>query len=1032
MIRILKASAGSGKTFNLAETYIRLLLEKTDPRSYRHILAVTFTNKATDEMKSRILKELHQLSTDPSGSQYTKDLVPSVCSSELDLKKRSEDVLFNILHDYSAFAVSTIDRFFQQTLKAFSREIGQFASYQVELDKDSLVEESVDRILDSLTEDDKALLGWLSESMMDQLEQGKRFSVDSGLKDIGKRLKSDEHRVVVEKYGIDDEQAYSKDNLKKMKSLFRKAVSDYSDRVKAAAKEVEKAFEQAGVSPMETYKSFLGNYLSKFETFDKSKLPEMKPAFRKRVSCFEDWTSKAMKDKFAGLESALTPSVAAFVSTYDSVLKPYNTACILLDQINDLGIASDLYREFRSLMKEKNVLSLDDSNLLLKIIIDGSDAPFVYEKLGVRFENFLLDEFQDTSRVQWDNFKPLIANSDAGGYENLLVGDVKQSIYRWRGSDWNLMAREVRRQFPKAVEDSLEGNWRSLSNVVEFNNGFFAFASAALDNLYGPGSGISVSEIYGRDSDSGEYSDQKVMSRDASSGSVEAVFCDPEDELDIVLATIRKLIDAGAKASDITVLVRYNREGSCLANFLMDNGLDVISDDSLLLKSSMIVRKLVSLISSVKNPGDTIGSYLARQAGLDVSSISFHSLPDLCEQLLRQLRKTEKEEVFDGEAQYVQSFMDYVQDHVSVNGNSPDSFLQAWDAAEPNVSSPSDADAVRVMTIHKSKGLEFPYVIIPFAEKVGLSSPEHSWVVPDVSGTFLEGAGKAAFNVQLSGKSSQTLFAEDYRKELLLQYIDNINTFYVAMTRPSKGLTVIADIESKPESNFAGILHRYLDEYGQGAGFEMESDESAGTVVFRKGELYDFASLERKDAGIDRRETGYPSFPLDPEPGDGEKDVRIRGRLKFSADSVDFFTDEARIAARSNGTVMHSILSEVIVPEDLPSAVLRASESGEIDAGRKEEILRFLSMRIASHPKWFPSEGAEIFNETSLIDVHGDEKRPDRVIIRDGEVTVLDFKFGDKNPHYRRQVDWYAETYRRMGYQKVNSAIWYVNSDEVE
>ena len=208
MIKILRASAGSGKTYSLAKTYIRLLLSDSDPVAYRHILAVTFTNKATDEMKSRILKELHLLATDPEKSSYISDFVPSLLPTAEELKKKAGDLLLRILHDYSAFSVSTIDRFFQQTLKAFSREIGQFASYQVELNQKSLVAETVDRILDSLTEDDKGMLNWLSDSMMEQLEKGERPKLEKSLNDVANRLKSDEHRAVIEENGIDEEKAY--------------------------------------------------------------------------------------------------------------------------------------------------------------------------------------------------------------------------------------------------------------------------------------------------------------------------------------------------------------------------------------------------------------------------------------------------------------------------------------------------------------------------------------------------------------------------------------------------------------------------------------------------------------------------------------------------------------------------------------------------------------------------------------------------------------------------------------------------------
>ena len=1030
MIRILKASAGSGKTYNLAETYIRLLLGNEDPRAYRHILAVTFTNKATDEMKSRILKELHTLSKDPKKSPYISAFVPGMFPSAEDLKRKAGDVLVNILHDYGAFSVSTIDRFFQQTLKAFSREIGQFASYQVELDKDSLVKESVDRILDSLTEDSTQLLNWLSNSMLEQLEQGGRFDLGKGLKDMAVRLKSDEHRAVVEQYGIDDLQVYSKENLARLKKILKEYTESFVSDLKEAAAAVGDAFEACGLSPDVTTRGFMASLLSKIAVWDgRSEIPEMTASFRNKCSDFGTWFKKADQAKYAGLEWDLMPPVRKLVEVYDGGKRLYGTARILLRQINDLGIASDLYREFRELMKEKNVLSLDDSNIILKDIIDGSDAPFVYEKLGVRFEHFLLDEFQDTSRVQWENFKPLIANSDSQGFENLLVGDVKQSIYRWRGSDWNLMAKEVAEEFPGCKEDNLDGNWRSLSGIVEFNNSFFEYASSYLDRLYGGDADITISEIYGRKKGGEGFEKQLVKNGEKSPGSVEAVFCCKDQELEYVLSTIRKVLDAGAMPGDITVLVRNNIDGSDIARYLMDNGLDVISDDSLRIKSSQVVRKLVSLLSSVRNPGDTIRSYLAVREGLDAGRVTYHSLTDLCEHLLRTLSETEGE-VFENETLYIQSFVDYVSDFVAVNGNSLDEFLDAWEEADPKVSSPSDVNAVRVMTIHKSKGLEFPYVIFPFAEKVGLFRCGSVWTVPDLEGTPLESAGKAAFDVNLSSKSEGTLFEEDYKRDLLLQYIDNINTFYVALTRASKGMTIISETGCKPDKCLSGILHSFLEECGDFSCEELEDEET----VYTKGDLYDFSLLERDPESIGRIEPGYPSFPLNPDAGQEDTDVRERGRLKFTADSLDFFTEEgaARAQARHNGTVMHDILSRVIVPSDLAASVRKAVQDGDLEPSQEAGIAGFLSGRIASHPEWFPSDGEGIFNEVSLIDTDGREWRPDRVVVRNGSVTIVDYKFGEKDSRYSRQVGKYASIYRRMGWSSVSTAIWYVNSDLVE
>ena len=284
MIKILRASAGSGKTYNLAKTYIQLLLSESDTSAYRHILAVTFTNKATDEMKRRILKELHTLSVNPLASPYKDDFVPALFNSVEGLKEKAGDILIRVLHDYGAFSVSTIDRFFQQTLKAFSREIGQFASYQIELDKGSLVAETVDRILDSLTEEDKALLGWLSDNLMEQLEQGKRINLENDLTNMANRLKSEQYRTVVEENGVDEKTAYSKESLKALKDRLKKYMTDFADDLKKASCEVGKAFADNGLSTLDTSAGWLGKYLDKIEatwrfTTEGSRLTTPPPSF---------------------------------------------------------------------------------------------------------------------------------------------------------------------------------------------------------------------------------------------------------------------------------------------------------------------------------------------------------------------------------------------------------------------------------------------------------------------------------------------------------------------------------------------------------------------------------------------------------------------------------------------------------------------------------------------------------------------------------------------------------------------------------
>lgn len=1036
MIKILKASAGSGKTYNLAKTYIRLLLTDKDRYAYRHILAVTFTNKATDEMKNRILKELSALAKNPQSSPYYEDLLPEYGETEL-LRGRADRVLCDILHDYSAFSVSTIDRFFQQTLKAFSREIGQFSSYQVELDKGSLVEESVGRVLDSLSEDNPALLEWLTQSVMDDIRQGNRYNLENNLNEVALSLMSDEHRSVVEEYDVNEEEEYSKTSLARTKKALSALIQTFRKDVKTAAEAFVKGAAGAGISK----EDFSGKTFDALYAYAdmglKNELKAPSDSLFKKSGDFSGWFRKADQSRFAFAESLLMPFMNGFLGLFGERYRIYCTAGKIIGQLSELGIAGDLRREFNALMKEKNVLSLDDSNLILRRIIDGSDAPFIYEKLGVRFEHFLLDEFQDTSRIQWDNFKPLIKESDSNGKENLLVGDVKQSIYRWRGSDWRMMAGEVEQEFPGHKTESLDSNYRSLRNIVEFNNGFFAFAAAALDGPDDNNSGQKVSDI---------YSDERQMprSKDKAEGNVEAVFCKEEEETEMILKTIEAVRSSGARYGDITVLVRDNHHGSDIALYLMSKGISVISDDSLHLKSSVVVRQLVSLLSSAGSEGDSISSFLSKELGIEVDNIAYISLLDLSERLLRSL-KEKNTDLFESDILYVQSFMDFVQDYVSLNGNSIDGFLKSWDESDPKISSPSDPESVRVMTIHKSKGLEFPYVILPYSEKTRLFLSEAHWVHPEVEGTVLEGLADGVYHVTLTKPGSDSsLFRSASEREMRFQCIDNINTFYVALTRAVKGLTVIS--KTPPSKildaaksgtacdyfDFSQILYVYLRSSFNDLGFSM-MEENGGTK-FCKGTLYDFALMRRDESEIEEVTPGYPSFPLNPEPGDEETDARERGRLKFKADSVDFFKDEMKesVSARINGTVLHDILSSVIVPSDLPKAVQTALSSGIIDEKKAQDTLGILSKRIAAHSDWFPERDAEALTEASLIDTDGREYRPDRVVLKDGEVIVIDYKFGEKNPRYKKQVSHYADIYRRMGFPKVSSSIWYVIPDEVE
>ena len=933
MIRILKASAGSGKTYALANSYLSLLTERF---AYRHILAVTFTNKATAEMKSRILKFLHE-SPDAGKKEMLRD----------------------ILHDYSAFAVTTIDKFFQQALKAFAREIGQVADYQIDLDKEALIDEAMDRILDSLTADSTDLLDWLRKSVADSLDQGKKAGIEGQLYEIGRRLMMGEA-------GRRDElkDRFSKENLAALMENCAGIIESFTTKVNAAAKDVvvSKAYSIKQLAP----------YQKGYEVWDRIPAP--------------------------GATLAKEAEGTPFCNLFNgNEFRWYNTAWLLRDLGFSLGLAGEFYRSFEAMLAEKNTMVLDESNEILKDIIAGSDAPFVYEKMGVRYENFLLDEFQDTSNIQWDNFRPLLHESDSNAHDDLIVGDVKQSIYRWRDSDWTLLARKVEEDFPGADIQTMRENWRSCEAVVHFNNAFFKFAA----------------EQIGREDLYSDVKQDVMVQKEPQKGSVRISFRPKDEQIPLVLESIEDARKAGARYGDIAVLVRARAEGTAISAALIDAGIPVVSDDSLTLKSSRILRKLTGILANHENPDDKINAFIA-QAEAVVFPQDYHSLTDLCENLLRQLEAASPE-VFAGETLYIQAFMDDLREWSDANGNELRYYLKHWDESNAAISSPQSDSAVRVITIHKSKGLEFPYLIFPYAEKVGFYKADWHWCRLETEGSPFIPQAAGTYPVFLDSSADSTLFSDAKRKEEEMQLIDNINVFYVALTRAEKCLHVIAATPSKkfreaptPEyRDFSQMLYTFCG--------KMDD-------VFY-GKPYDFSIMERKD-----KEQGveipfrYVSLP-------------IGSRLKASGNASDFFGEDGAVgaaaSARRNGIALHGILSNVQTSGDLRAAVDDAVLDGQLTATEGEDAFALLTERIAAHPEWFSSRG---LNETALFDAFGEEHRPDRVVISGRSATVIDYKFGESTPEsdakYAKQVSLYMKLFASLGYE-VSGAVWYVVPDKL-
>lgn len=928
MINIFKASAGSGKTHTLSKTYLELLLKADSKTAYRNILAVTFTNKATEEMKERILRDL---------------------AKEGKMNPRAREILINLLHDYGSFSVSTIDKFFQQALRAFSRELGSSGNYQIELDKASLTKEAMDRVLDDLTEKDKDLLGWFTKQLETALDNGESFHLESSLYEM-----AEEFGDVNEKF------TYDKKKLTELKAKCKEIVDTFHKEV----------YENALCIDTATWGKTAAKGLAQYTGAQTKYKDSVKAA---------NATTLAKLAETAGCEA-----MYALMNPQGRRWKEYRTARMVEKVIFTLGLAEEFYSKLAIIEEEKGVISLDESTNLLRDIIDGSDAPFIYEKLGVRFNHFLLDEFQDTSVVQWENFKPLLANSVSEGYSNIIVGDVKQSIYRWRNSDWNLLDKEIEENFKGKVKViTLKENWRSTQSIVDFNNEFFTFAA----------NNLGLSTIYADVK-------QKVKVEDSQDGYVTVDFC--EDELEMIDGYIEQAVAAGAKMSDIAILLRTNSEGKKVAEHLLSKGYSVISDDSLDLKSSLIIRKIVSYLHSLCNNSDSLNTYLSESLEID-SEREYHSLIDLVDGVIKDLSETHPDEI-KGQTLFIQSFMDDILEWTSIHGNDLRQYLKHWEESKIAISSPNDPNAIRITTVHKSKGLAFPIVIFPFAEKVGLFKEDTLWCHLDSDAEMGE-SFDSIFPVVLGKSSGDSFFSESLKKEMEMQRIDNLNIFYVCLTRARKEMHIIAKnppkslIDGKSSPNdLSQLLYLYCEQKG---------------YTFGSPYIWNEAS-KKEESEIEEFDAEYETYGMNPE--------ACSKRFVASSDAWDYFSEEGiGQSKRLRGIEQHALLSKIRTSDDAQE-VLRS-----IEPQTRELLLK----RISAHSEWFSPE-LKTLNEVAIIDSFGNTNRPDRVLVdEEGRVTVIDFKFGEEDEKYSGQLRRYMRLFREMGYGEVSGYIWYVPSDKI-
>jgi ATP-dependent exoDNAse (exonuclease V) beta subunit len=1057
---VYKASAGSGKTFRLAVQYITMLIR--EPESYRHILAVTFTNKATAEMKQRILSQLYGIGHNlPGSANYYNEVKKAVAYNEQTIRHNALLALDMILQDYGRFRVETIDSFFQTVLRSLARELHIGANLTLELDTDLVIDEAVDSFLANIEQDSKDKRN-VMEFVENNIDNDKNWSVDITLKKFSKELfreifmeRGDELRQILSQ---PDAIADYKQNLTAARDS---VLPTYVERVKTIGAEIEKALSSAGLG-IEDLSSNPGKVVVKIinttildsdlgSTFSKCILyPDS--FFRKKDlennPSYSTFAEEQLAPRFEQVE-LLHAEYTRLKNTYDAALQYVHELSMLL------GIRAEIDRQSQ---EQSRFILADTPQLLSKL--SGSDTSFVYEKTGSFIEHLMIDEFQDTSRLQWGNLYLLLWECLANGKDCLVVGDVKQSIYRWRNSDWNIlnsiMEEKLATYCPQVIP--MESNFRSERNIIGFNNKLFPKAVEMLALNYNAETGISypaLDQAYSTVEQKSSKSDEKGYvyvcvdtKTDKNADSTDKIFRQIEEQLD-------RLTAAGVRQTDIAILCRKGRQITDIAEWFAANRPDykMISSEAFQLGSSASVRILTNALKwltdstdrialaqlvwerecNIKKTGEPFDRLMAQ--GLEnclpavfignIESLRHLPLYELTEKLYTILELDR----ISGQDQYVMSFFDTLSQWLSRNPGEPSAFLTEWDEKLCTNSIPAtDASGIRLLTIHKSKGLEFHTVIVPYCnwnviEYQSGFRDERIWVNPQTE----------PFNaipllpVGFSQKLNKSEFNAEYRQEAGLQTVDNLNLLYVALTRAECNLIVLSS-KTKGTSIADTLI------YALSSAFGCQPDEKE-SYIYESGQI--LPHTEKANVSDDN--------PFECKPTPQELSLRsypINARFRQSGESTRFVhstddPDDRQEEYIQTGKLMHSIFAAIRTVQDIDPQIASMLSQGLIETSRKADDIRKMihkHIEASGVQSWFDGSYA-LFNEASIIYRDGgvlQTHRPDRVMIApDGHAIVVDFKFGREREEHLHQVSEYMDLLRKMGYPQVEGHIWYVYTNKI-
>jgi ATP-dependent exoDNAse (exonuclease V) beta subunit len=1056
-LTIYSASAGSGKTYKLTAIYLSKLFRSR--YNYRKILAVTFTNKATAEMKSRILDHLYKFAIGED-SDYLEGLVKTIGKTEEWIRIEAKEILNSILHDFSRFSVSTIDSFFQRVLRSFAREIGLHSGFSIELDHTTILSAAVDDMISSATVDTQ-LKNWLITYAMSNIDEERSWNLKDGIIKLSQELFKEKFKIlsIEERSKLED----------------KKFLLEYIDKIRSITHSFEKKLQDFGKSAGEIYSEF---GLSEDHFYRKGQgIPgfikslvsgNLKPPNSYVREIDKDpprWSTGTIAPQLeSAIASGLDIKLREAIHYFDRNIVLCQSARVVLLNIYALGILSDVLHNVHLITTNENSFLLSDAGELLNLITREDQSPFIYEKVGNRYENFMIDEFQDTSIIQWNNFNPLIENSMAEGHDNLVVGDVKQSIYRWRNSDWSILGKVLLGSVDneRIFSEPLTTNWRSRSNIIRFNNALFTIVPEQVDkSLSEETLPVSFKKLYA------EAIQADPCKKDGGFVRLEFITDDNEKRWqEVVLERLPHIIesiqDKGYKASDIGIIVRNGKEGGKVLNTLIDysnNGLkqtagynfNVVSNDSLLLSNSPVIDFIVSVISVVNDPKDFINRaimlrfFLMSTGNKEAEKVSLQSdkliegsriwFPDGYEEFLDSIRQMPLFEATEsiinffrlGEYSWNVPFLNTFQDYiVSFTGNKNadiQTFLDWWEQSgkKKSVVLPGNQDAIRILTIHKSKGLEFKVVILPFLSWNLDHLPSKQpvlWVKPGIAPFNELGIVPVKYGKDLDS----TIFAEYYKEEKYSVYLDNINLLYVAFTRAKDVLYGFSVDNPRSENTIGGVLKNALTlipEDNGGTEFILRSHYSEENRVFEYGEIpLNKSEIKGKENLISSKYSVSQTMES----------------LKLKLHGENYFSSESQaIRKRINyGKLMHEIFEGINTPADISVAVRKLVLEGKLAEEESAGIEKRVNEMI-SKPQvldWFMPDN-QVLKEAGILLPTGVTRRPDRVILKNKKTTIIDFKFGEENSHYSEQVNQYRNLLLDMGYQNIEAFIWYVDKDKI-